>query len=459
MRAALGALALAACAPVPAGPPPMANEDAPIDLSAGACDATRAQRQATAGAARMHLQGAVEHQHGIEPGAVALQLARLFQRSQLRLDTLGDAMAVHVPVPHHVAQETALVGGLQTPPQGLAQRTDAIHHALPRQALRDGVTGVATQRAQRLPHWHARQRLRIETGRTTVRVRQRQQCMPRQHVDAPAVPGIGQRHHAVGHAQARADDGQVAVAGQQAHAVVIPRVDHLARGQRVGTGDRQRAHAVAAGQHHLACLPDLATGERQLLRGGAGLQRGNRVMHDAELRGAAGLRLLQACLQVRGIAAARGVFGGYRVARQAGERVHLQQVVQEIIGRIGQRAHLAGRHIQQVLGPRRGVGDALGQHRGRLEHGDMQRSGGRAQRMQRYQHARRTAADDGQVTLARGLGCRHAPIVGDARGGPCRPSPQRYISASASRAMPSRLRRQVGRLRQLFSSSWRDCSR
>lgn len=78
MRAALPLLLLGACQPMPApdtGLPPMRNEDAPIDLSAGACRSEPVQRflgqRATAelGAAMLKASGATTLRWA-PPGAV-----------------------------------------------------------------------------------------------------------------------------------------------------------------------------------------------------------------------------------------------------------------------------------------------------------------------------------------------------------------------------------------------------
>ena len=42
--------------------------------------------------------------HGIDPAAMDLQLAAVAQRLQLRMHRGSDAVAVHIPVAHHVAQ-------------------------------------------------------------------------------------------------------------------------------------------------------------------------------------------------------------------------------------------------------------------------------------------------------------------------------------------------------------------
>ncbi|MNW01443.1 hypothetical protein D3C71_1970780 [compost metagenome] len=100
------------------------------------------------------------------------------------------------------------------------------------------------------------------------------------------------------------------------------------------------------------------------------LQREHRLLDHLQRRCAALARLFQALTQVGGEMAARHELVRQHLARHIGNRLAVDQVIQEIRRLIGQPAHLAGRHVEQVLRPRRGVGDAFGQRRRRLEQHD-----------------------------------------------------------------------------------------
>ena len=85
------------------------------------------------------------------------QLPAVLQGLQLCVHLFGDAVAMHVPVAHHMAQETTLVGLIEAAPQRLPVRADAIHHALPGQAVGLCLACEPTQRAQALAQVHRQQ--------------------------------------------------------------------------------------------------------------------------------------------------------------------------------------------------------------------------------------------------------------------------------------------------------------
>ncbi len=327
-------------------------------------------------------------------------MAAFDQRLQLCVDLFGDAVAVHVPVAHHMAQEAALVGRVKAAPQRLPVRTDAVHHALPRQAVGLRLAREPAQRAQALAQAHRQQRSRVERGQAAMRMRQRQQAMARDHVQRAGVAGCNQRQHGVGHAQAGADDGHGLLTGQGAYAVVVPGLDHVIGGQCLGTGYRQRPHAVAGGEHCLCGVQRLAIAECQLVAVVIRLQAQYRLHDHLQLCRAGRGGLLQALLQVRCKVVAAHVTLAQHLARLARVGVGGHQVVEEIAGLVGKRTHLRRRHVQQVLRPRRGIGDALRQLRSRFEDGQRQRRLGLAQHLDRHQHPGRTTTDDCQVQFA-----------------------------------------------------------
>jgi hypothetical protein len=233
-----------------------------------------------------------------------------------------------------------------------------------------------------------------------MRMRQRQQAMARDHVQRAGVAGSNQRQHGVGHAQAGADDGHGLLTGQGAYAVVVPGLDHVIGGQCLGTGHRQRPHAVAGGQHRLCGVQRLAIAECQLVAMVIRLQAQHRLRDHLQLRRAGCGGLLQALLQVGRKVVAAHVALAQHLARLARVGIGGHQVVEEIAGLVGKRTHLRRRHVQQVLRPRRGIGDALRQLRSRFEDGQRQRRLGLAQHLDRHQHPGRTTTDDCQVQFA-----------------------------------------------------------
>lgn len=100
-RAALIPLLLAACQPVPVAqttPPPMRNEDAPIDLSAGICRAEAARRfvgrRATAalGADALKATGATTLRWAPPDAALTMD----YRRDRLTITTNADTIVARV---------------------------------------------------------------------------------------------------------------------------------------------------------------------------------------------------------------------------------------------------------------------------------------------------------------------------------------------------------------------------
>ncbi len=176
---------------------------------------------------------------GLQAAAMQLQAALPLHFQQLRMQRGGDAVPMYVPVAHHMAQEAPLVVGRQALPQGLAQRPDALHYALPRNAPHGRVGGMLAQGMQALAQVHHQQRSGVVVGRCALGMRQRQQRMPRHHVDAPTVAVGLQRGHRISHAQAGADDRHVGCNGNIRQRSVIPGLDALGFGQAAGTTRRQ----------------------------------------------------------------------------------------------------------------------------------------------------------------------------------------------------------------------------
>ena len=147
----------------------------------------------------------------------------------------------------------------------------------------------------------------------------------------------------------------------------------------------------------MAQLPDLDMhgGDAHLLQH---LQALEVRLHDPQLRSDAGQ--LQALLQVGRKVVAAHVALAQHLARLARVGIGGHQVVEEVAGLVGKRTHLRRRHVQQVLRPRRGIGDALRQLRSRFEDGQRQRRLGLAQHLDRHQHPGRTTTDDCQVQFA-----------------------------------------------------------
>ena len=233
-----------------------------------------------------------------------------------------------------------------------------------------------------------------------MRMRQRQQAVARDHVQRAGVAGGDQCQHGVGHAQAGPDNSHGLFAGQGPHTVVVPGLDHVIGGQCLGTRHRQRPHAVAGGQHRLCGVQRLAIAECQLVAVVIRLQAQYRLRDHLQLRRAGRGGVLQALLQVGGEIVAAHVTLAQHLARLARIGIGGHQVVEEIAGLVGNRTHLRRRDVQQVLRPRRGIGDALGQLRGRFENGQRQRRLRLAQYLDRYQHPGRTTTDDRQVQFA-----------------------------------------------------------
>ncbi|GFF08305.1 hypothetical protein SM139_3373 [Stenotrophomonas maltophilia] len=143
-----------------------------------------------------------------------------------------------------------------------------------------------------------------------------------------------------------------------------------------------------------------AIAECQLVAMVIRLQAQHRLRDHLQLCRAGRSGLLQALLQVGSKVVAAHIALAQHLARLARVGIGGHQVVEEIAGLVGKRTHLRRRHVQQVLRPRRGVGDALGQLRGGFEDGQRQRRIRLAQYLDRHQHPGRTTTDDRQVQFA-----------------------------------------------------------
>ncbi|MNN01030.1 hypothetical protein D3C81_1136370 [compost metagenome] len=348
-------------------------------------------------------------ERGFQAAPVQLQLPLLLQFHQLRVHRGGNPVTVHVPVAHHMPQETALVIEGQRLPQRLPHRADALHHVLPRNAALGGLRRVLSQRTQALAQIHLQQRLGVVVGRRPLGVRQRQQRMARQHMDAPAMAGRHQRHHGVGHAQAGTHDGHVSIGGDAMHRIEIPGFHALAVRQRAGATRGQRTQRIARRQHHATRQQLLARSQRQLETGSVRVQCLHTLGTDLQLCGARLHRLLQAMTQVVGKVAARHELRCQRVAINAREGLHIQQVIEEILDLVGEAAHLAGRHVEQVFGIGGGIGHAACQGQRRLQDQHTQWLLRTAQQANGSQDAGSTAADDGHITRPGVINHAHWP--------------------------------------------------
>ena len=136
------------------------------------------------------------HATGLQLPAPIVQPGRN-QRGQVR----GNAVAVHIPQAHGMAQKTRLVGRGQAGPQLTAQRPDRIEHHLPGQAggLRRCCLGAqpAHPRAQR----HAQQRSAIHRPGQVRGMAQRQQPVARDQLYRAVVAIALQAEQHVDHAQ------------------------------------------------------------------------------------------------------------------------------------------------------------------------------------------------------------------------------------------------------------------
>ena len=144
--------------------------------------------------------------HRVQAAAMQAQLAAFDERLQPGVDLGRDAVAVHVPMAYPVAQEAPLLGQRQRLPQRLHVGADALHHRLPRQAFGHGLFRRGTQEAHAGAQVHRLQRGGVEGGGRAMAMRQRQQRVPRQHMDRARMAVFGEAEHRIDHAQARADD-------------------------------------------------------------------------------------------------------------------------------------------------------------------------------------------------------------------------------------------------------------
>ena len=310
-----------------------------------------------------------------------------------------------------MAQKPALVVKRQGLPQGLHAGADAVDHPLPGLALGQRGLRVSAQQLQSPTQRYREQLSGIKCrGGMGVRMWQRQQCVPREQMKAAAMAVGPQRQHRVDHAQAGADDRDVAVWRQPRDGVVVPGVQTPLRRQGFDAERRQRTQAVADRERDAVCAKGHARGQRDLPGVSRSHDRGGALTHHVQARGARRLGAAQTLTQVLGEMTALRVLLAQHGRRQVVGVVVLLHELEEIVGPVDECAHAPHRHVEAVLRRPRRIGNAFAELRRRLDDHDPQGGLRQPQRVDGRHYGRGAAADDHDIGAI--IGSSHAAIVG-----------------------------------------------
>ncbi len=305
-------------------------------------------------------------------------------------------MTVHLPGPQILPEEAGPVGRGQLLPQSRRHRAQPVHARAP-------VAAGTAARGKVAPHIPAQ---RVQTARTVEtrwlgrRGPGRQVLLGEEPVAGHRVhdatrPGQGDRH--VRHGQTRADQQEVPVLGYGAECAGRPRIGDVA----VGPPQRRTGPVLAGGEvaesEHRRGRPELtAVGELQRQPGSLSARADHPVADPVQTApSAAGDGVLQHPNQVPAV-----LLTGDEVTGSAGE-AFLGEPAQEVLGVVGEGAHPAGGHIEQVAWVGRPVGGARAGLFGRVDQPDLQRPAEPlrlAHQLHRRQRSCRAGPDDGDMT-------------------------------------------------------------
>ncbi len=399
-----------------------------IAVEAGAVDQTGAANlDKTSAAARLHPHhdAGLFHSHrGDFPGD-DLQLLALARFRDPRHHLRRRAVAMHVPPGTQVAQEAL---ALHQRHLALRMRPQSIDDAAPAAAVPLG----AIDRAPHGPHQCDEAMAggsRVEgpgCGQADLAglvgdgagMLARQQAAARDGPDRTLVSSVQQRYDCVHHCESGAEDQYRCRGIEIGERALVPGIaeDRSGTGRRREISDRQHGGI----DHELAA-------DRELHGNTAGLPLHTHrfVVDDGETIAAlaAPNRLGQRLLHINAEQPARREARGARRIFRNGAALLIGQAAQpidEVIGFVREGAHIAGAHIQQVIGIAGRIGEACPESPSLLDQEDAVLVVAAPQQMQRQKRAGEAGADDADAA-------RHGLTSRCRRGGwsPRAPAPRR----------------------------------
>ena len=337
----------------------------------------------TAGAVQRHGGGGLNPER-VHPAGVHAQPLTRAQSSDGSADRRRHAVAVHFPVGAQVAEEAAPVFVRQPRPDALRDRPQRIERRAP---VATGLRG-GPQRPQQAAH-PARPDARVYgTGRFAVHLRQ--QAVPRERVDRPAMAAPLQRERGVHHGEAGAEQEDAAVARDAVERAGLPGRAAVER-CRVKPAVRDlevRARQVSQREHRSARLDFAALPQDDahaaLIDGRGDSLAADQLERDAG--GSGGVRGGEQRLQVRAVQGARD------------ERVRGSAApADEVAGIVRERAHARRRQVEHVTGLGGAIREPASQRAAPLDERDTPRPARLPQELHGHQRAARAAPHDRDV--------------------------------------------------------------